>query len=69
MEAKRVAAGTPVEKTLDVLQKRLNQAEKGASKLTKHLHKYGYRSAKNEEKEIQKAPTAIGPAGASKIGI
>ena len=51
MEAKRLAAGTPVEETLDVLQRRLNEAEKGASKLTKHLHKYGSKTKTSEAKE------------------
>jgi len=51
METKRLAAGTPVEETLNVLQKRLVQAEEGASKLSKHLSKYGFKSSESDENE------------------
>ena len=51
MEPKRLAAGTPVEETLNVLQKRLVQAEKGASKLSKHLSKYGFKSSESDEND------------------
>ena len=69
METKRLAAGTPVEETLDVLQRRLVQAEKGATKLSKHLNKYGFKASANDGKPASKSGKADGMSNASKSGM
>lgn len=68
MATNRLAAGTPVEETLDVLQQRLNQAEIGASKLTKHLHKYGYKSTTNDGESKPRIKKSERTSEASKTG-
>ena len=68
METKRLAAGTPVEETLNVLQKRLVQAEEGASKLSKHLSKYGFKSSESDENEAAR-PVKTRLSHTSKSGI
>ncbi len=52
LEAKRVAASSPVQLTLDVLQKRLNDAESQAKTLGKHLEKYGFKHAGKTESSV-----------------
>ena len=69
METRRLAAGTPVEETLDGLQRRLVQAEKGASKLSKHLQKYGFKSSTNDGKEMAKVGKVDGSSNTSKSSM
>ena len=69
IEAKRLSAGTPVELTLDALQTRLDQAETGAKKLSKHLNKYGYKSEEKDSRETkQKQKSETGATRADKAG-
>ncbi|XP_065060919.1 coiled-coil domain-containing protein 150-like isoform X1 [Rhopilema esculentum] len=64
---KRIGAETPVEDTLENLQKRLTEAEKGATLLNKHLKKYGYK-AQGSVKEKELAQKESDVAKAAKTG-
>ena len=60
---KRIGAETPVEDTLENLQKRLTEAEKGATLLNKHLKKYGYKAQGSvKEKELAQKESDVSKA-------